>query len=76
MPGLLNRRRSLAALVVAGIAVGGLAATAQSQSTKPGAAAGFTLKIGDTVPFTGDNGAYGPRSRSPPISPLHRRRPR
>jgi ABC-type branched-subunit amino acid transport system substrate-binding protein len=60
MPSLLNRRRSLTALVVAGIAVGGLAATAQSQSTKRGATPGFTLKIGDTVPFTGDNGAYGP----------------
>lgn len=57
----LNRRPALPALVAALTAVGILATAAQGQTrAQAGAAAGFTLKIGDTVPFTGDNAAYGP----------------
>jgi ABC-type branched-subunit amino acid transport system substrate-binding protein len=60
MPNPLKRRRSLAVVALACVAVGVLVTSAQGQTSVRGAAPGFTLKIGDTVPFTGDNGAYGP----------------
>lgn len=57
----VSRRRPLVALAIALVAIGAVAATAQGQTrAETRAAAGFTLKIGDTVPFTGDNAAYGP----------------
>ncbi|HEY3541840.1 MAG TPA: ABC transporter substrate-binding protein [Gaiellaceae bacterium] len=61
MSNQLKRSSRLVALVVAVAAIGVTAATAQGQSSARGsAAAGFTLRIGDTIPFTGDNAAYGP----------------
>lgn len=56
-----TRRRGVVAFAAALVAVGVISATAQGQSSVHGAAdAGFTLRIGDTIPFTGDNAAYGP----------------
>jgi ABC-type branched-subunit amino acid transport system substrate-binding protein len=59
---MLNQlKRRGVAIAVCAVAVCTVAATAQGQTrADAGAAAGFTLKIGDTVPFTGDNAAYGP----------------
>lgn len=61
MSNQLRRRRRLVVVAAGVVALCATAATAQAKSDAKGAAsAGFTLHIGDTIPLTGDNAAYGP----------------
>ena len=58
------RRRRVAVGVILALLVAGIAATTtQGKTNVQDATPSFTLKIGDTIPFTGDNAAYGPSFR-------------